>query len=206
MAAISLGLNVLICVSSVYLLYILEEWLCRAVMNMMIVLLSAAIFLGQNSIYFPYIFIDVEILTYCFSCAVFKQRPNEPIRNIILTVYINEFIEMGPIWKKNNQWMCVIWFSWKILQTIMTSSNGNIFRVTGHLCGESPSTVNSPHKGQWRGALMYSSICVWINGWVIEIISYCYSPYYSALSIYRGHFSSKNPHAGPYNLPPMSTT
>ena len=27
-------------------------------------------------------------------------------------------------------------------------------------------SVNSPHKGQWRGALMVSLICVWINGWV----------------------------------------
>ena len=26
--------------------------------------------------------------------------------------------------------------------------------------------VNSPHNGQWRGALMFSLICVWINGWV----------------------------------------
>ena len=25
--------------------------------------------------------------------------------------------------------------------------------------------VNSPNKGQWRGALMFSLICVWINGW-----------------------------------------
>ena len=28
------------------------------------------------------------------------------------------------------------------------------------------SPVNSPHKGQWRGALMFSLICVWVNGWV----------------------------------------
>ena len=28
------------------------------------------------------------------------------------------------------------------------------------------SPVNSPHKGQWRGALMCSLIWVWINGWV----------------------------------------
>ena len=28
------------------------------------------------------------------------------------------------------------------------------------------SPVNSPHKGQWRGALLYSLICAWINGWV----------------------------------------
>ena len=26
--------------------------------------------------------------------------------------------------------------------------------------------VNSPHKGQWRGALIFSLICVWMNGWV----------------------------------------
>ena len=28
------------------------------------------------------------------------------------------------------------------------------------------SSVNSPHKGQWRGALRFSLICAWINGWV----------------------------------------
>ena len=35
------------------------------------------------------------------------------------------------------------------------------------LCvGNSPVPVNSPHRGQWRGALMFSLIGVWINGWV----------------------------------------
>ena len=28
------------------------------------------------------------------------------------------------------------------------------------------SPVNSPHRGQWRGALMFSLICVGINGWI----------------------------------------
>ena len=28
------------------------------------------------------------------------------------------------------------------------------------------SPVNYPHKGQWRGALMFSLINVWINDWV----------------------------------------
>ena len=27
-------------------------------------------------------------------------------------------------------------------------------------------SVNSPHKGQWRGALMFSLICAWIYGWL----------------------------------------
>ena len=28
------------------------------------------------------------------------------------------------------------------------------------------SPVNTPHKGQWRGALMFTLICARINGWV----------------------------------------
>ena len=28
------------------------------------------------------------------------------------------------------------------------------------------SPMNSPHKGQWRWALVFSLICAWINGWV----------------------------------------
>ena len=28
------------------------------------------------------------------------------------------------------------------------------------------SPVNSPHTCQWRGVLMFSLICAWINGWI----------------------------------------
>ena len=50
----------------------------------------------------------------------------------------------------------------------MMPSNGNIFRVTGPVCGEFTGhrRVNPPHKGQWRGALMFSLILAWTNGWV----------------------------------------
>ena len=35
------------------------------------------------------------------------------------------------------------------------------------ICAEnSPVPVNSPHKGQWREALMFTLICARINGWV----------------------------------------
>ena len=46
--------------------------------------------------------------------------------------------------------------------TIMTSSNGNIFRVTDPLWGECTGH-------QWRGALMFSFICAWANGWANRI-------------------------------------
>ena len=38
----------------------------------------------------------------------------------------------------------------------MTSLNGNVFRVTGHLCGE--------FTGQWRRCFFL--ICAWTSGWV----------------------------------------
>ena len=44
---------------------------------------------------------------------------------------------------------------------MVTSSNENISRATGHRF-----PVNSPHKGQWRWALMLTLICARINGWV----------------------------------------
>ena len=56
---------------------------------------------------------------------------------------------------------------------MMTSSNGNMFRVTGfvrgihrRLRGIHRSPVNSPHTDQWRGALMCSLICAWTGSWV----------------------------------------
>ena len=47
-----------------------------------------------------------------------------------------------------------------------TLSNGNIFRVNGPLCGEFTGQRWTPRKGQGRGALTFSLICSWINGWV----------------------------------------
>ena len=50
---------------------------------------------------------------------------------------------------------------------MMTSSNGNIFRVTGHLCGEftGPRWIPRTKASEVR-ALMFSLICTRINGWV----------------------------------------
>ena len=43
------------------------------------------------------------------------------------------------------------------------------------------SPVNSPHKGQCRGALMFSLICVGINGWVNNLEA-------GDLRRYRAHY------------------
>ena len=50
---------------------------------------------------------------------------------------------------------------------MMTLSNGDIFRVTGPLCGEFTGHRWISHtKGQWHGALMFSLIVAWTKGWV----------------------------------------
>ena len=43
------------------------------------------------------------------------------------------------------------------------------------------SPVNSPHKGQWRGALVISLICVWMNDWANH-------PEAGDLRRYRAHY------------------
>ena len=48
----------------------------------------------------------------------------------------------------------------------MTSSNGNIFALLALCVGIHRSPLTSPHKGQWRVALMFSLVCARINGWV----------------------------------------
>ena len=41
----------------------------------------------------------------------------------------------------------------------------HILRYWPPVPGIHRSLVNSPHKGQWRGASMFSWICPWINRW-----------------------------------------
>ena len=60
-----------------------------------------------------------------------------------------------------------VWCPKRERVNMMTSSNGNIRpRYWPFVWGIHRSPVNSPHKGQWRGALMFCLICAWIKGWV----------------------------------------
>ena len=57
-----------------------------------------------------------------------------------------------------NEILCCKYMTWRRHQmetffVLLAYSTGN-------------SAMNSPHKGQWRGALMFSLICAWTNNWV----------------------------------------
>ena len=51
---------------------------------------------------------------------------------------------------------------------MMMSSNGNIFRITGQLCGEfsGPRWIPRTKASGAELWLMFSMICFWINDWV----------------------------------------
>ena len=64
----------------------------------------------------------------------------------------------------NHEDIAAIWAGMtRIWKPIMMTSSMEIFFALLAICAGNP--VNSPHKGQWRGALMFSMICVWINDW-----------------------------------------
>ena len=50
------------------------------------------------------------------------------------------------------------------ISPMMTSSNGSISALLALCEGNHRSLVDSPHKGQRRGALMCSVFCAWRNG------------------------------------------
>ena len=84
--------------------------------------------------------------------------------------WVSRFVADGlvRIWRQaiwNHQHHSYITLSEILI--MMTSSNGNSFpRYWPFVWGIHRSPVNSPHKVQWRGALMFSLVCVWINDWV----------------------------------------
>ena len=55
------------------------------------------------------------------------------------------------------------------------------------------SPVNSPHKGQWRIAFMFSLICAWMNGWVNNREAgdlRCHGAHYDVTIMERFHLHS----------------
>ena len=84
-------------------------------------------------------------------------------------------IQLFP-WDVQCSFMVPIFFKMCITGDKYLTSKGNVctrwchqmetFSASLALCeGIPPVTGGSPHKGQWSGALMFSLICVWTNGW-----------------------------------------
>ena len=95
--------------------------------------------------------------------------PSNPDLNVTLKDTERDAVDPGQLKEK---YICISWWRHQM----------ETFSALLALCaGNSSVPVNSPHKGQWRGALMFSLICVWINGWVNN-------PEAGDLRRYRAHY------------------
>ena len=106
----------------------------------------------------------------CKPCLVLRPKYSGrvPEVNIIMMMF---WVLASPDHQQSWYWQ------WRVKGSMpSTTKNGNspwwrhemeTFSALLAICaGNSPVPVNSPHKGQWGEALMFSLICVWINGWV----------------------------------------
>ena len=69
---------------------------------------------------------------------------------------------MNPPIKRNK------WVSWPLKKCVHHDDVikwKHFLRYWAFVRGIHWSPVNSPHKGQWRGALVLYLICAWTNGW-----------------------------------------
>ena len=85
-----------------------------------------------------------------------------------------KLVQFSTFEKNKNIYLCSIWW-WPMASS---RAHRQIFwhddvirwkhfpRYWSFVRGINRFSVNSPHKGQWRGALVFSLICDWINGWV----------------------------------------
>ena len=86
--------------------------------------------------------------------GIILEVPKNKVR--ICIVYVWYFAETGRFVAVPGELLC----------DMMMSSNGNIFRVTDPLWGESTGDRwIPPHKSQWSGDSMFSFICAWTNSW-----------------------------------------
>ena len=62
--------------------------------------------------------------------------------------------------------VAIVVFFYPVLRCFMkTSSNGSTSMSLALCEGMYRWPVDSPHKYQWRGALLFSMMCAWTNGW-----------------------------------------
>ena len=96
-----------------------------------------------------------------------SSRPLHYNCDMMLSRYFSQW-ERSFLWKLRCHWLKGL----RHLQTQHPAIHDDVIkwrhfpRHWPFVRGFHRSPVNSLHKGQWRGALMFSLICVWINGWV----------------------------------------
>ena len=132
----------------------------------------------------------------CLCLDVLIRCGSDKVTSILKTTFSISFLTSGEIWNGSHVsaamlwgrdkmvplsrwyiqinfpvWNCFIFFYFKFDLSAFLNHDDVIKwkhfpRYWPFVRGIHRSLVNPPHKGQWRGALIFSLICLWINGWV----------------------------------------
>ena len=103
----------------------------------------------------------LHLVMLTFHCALYDVMTNKDLLETTKPIYHNRQQFNSYAGKRQWIWHVMTWkhyidvIKWKHFPRYWPF----VWRI------HRPS-VNSPHKDQWRGALMLSLICTWINGWV----------------------------------------
>ena len=87
-----------------------------------------------------------HVFYFCFPCCLLQTAFFSFL--IIIYLFLNAMASVGSLSLYTMSWWKHFPRYWPFVRRIHRSP------------------VNSPHKGQWRGALMSSLICTWINSWI----------------------------------------
>ena len=115
-------------------------------------------------------------------CAIMLPIRVDKHTTLISSAVLLHFCGIGPFPRSTTAPWWLGSDGQNLPSNMMVSSNGNIFRVTSPLWGESFRHRRIPrNKGQWRRALVFSFICTRTNGWANN-------PYAGNLRRHHAHF------------------
>ena len=129
-------------------------------------------FTGNIKIYL-YFYLHTEMV----QVIAFFHRRQHCNQNAILTTFFSLVAQILFLWQLPVQAVTRISSKWRYFRSnegfkYSTQSHDDVIkweyfpRYWPFVRGIHRSPVSSPHKGQWRRALMVSLICAWISGWV----------------------------------------
>ena len=130
-----------------------------------------------NSIKYPYTS-NSRMDSRLMICLQYSKLTLSPVSTQHVQETLNRFQQIGQSVMKKNDYIFSLQAQTRHDDVIKWK---HFPRNWPFVWGIHRSLVNSPHKGQWRGALMFSLICVWINGWVNNHEA-------GDLRRYRGHY------------------
>ena len=99
-----------------------------------------------------------------------KRRKDSQLQSLELPCRILWYVEMNALHITDFYWMVYtcrgrFWVHGQHVNDDVIKWK-HFTRYWPFVWGIDRSSVNSSHKGQWRGALVFSFICARINGWV----------------------------------------